>query len=62
MEGWLAEDLTTEPDQQAGGEYKVQDRKAIDKPGRSRVHIWEMETLASNHINFNSQGKQLDGA
>lgn len=61
MEGWLAEDLTAEPDLQAGGECKVQGRKAIEKPGLSRVHIWEVETLASNHNNCNSQGKQLGG-
>lgn len=60
--GVAGEELTTEPDQQAGGECKAQGRKAIEKPGRSRVHIREMETLVSNHKNFNSQGKQLDGA
>lgn len=62
MKGWLTGDLMAEPDQQAEGECKVQGRKVVEKPGFSQVHVWEVETLAYNHNNFNSQGKQLDGA
>ena len=50
--GWagLADTFTIEQGQQAGGDCKVQGRKAIEKPGFCRVHEWEVETLVLKAI------------
>lgn len=48
----LAETFSIESAPQAGGDCKVQGRKAIAKPGFCRVHGWEVETLASKSNNL----------